>query len=155
MGRYRYTLSSVIRVRIARADGGAGLTAAQYHPFIRCQASQWRGGSVPSSRLASLTASSFRLCLSSHRITLIARSRLRIRAWYLTRSQRVETLLSTSLHVAAEIHAFFRAYLDLYFGRYLHNSVKSLSSLTVVVGVRRGGRLRLPRYSMCSLRGAP
>ena len=67
-----------------------------------------------------------------------------LRACSLVESRNAETILLTILQVAAKIHAFFRAYLDLGFGVALRRSAKSPSPLIGVVGGRRVSRLRLP-----------
>ena len=46
-------------------------------------------------------------------------------AWSLAESQDAENILSTSLHVAAEIYAFFWAYLDFGFRMALYRAAKS------------------------------
>ena len=66
----------------------------------------------------------------------------------------METLSFTSLHVAARIHTFSLTSRGLGFGMALRRAAKSPSSLVRVVGGRRGGRLRLPRYSVYPLREA-
>ena len=135
-------------------SGGAWLTTAQYHPFIRCQASQWSGGSDPNNFSTSSPASSARRLLYHFNIAAIEQPNLRMRDWSLTGYWNVETILSTSLHVVSNIHAFSRASQALGFGTSLRRSAKRLSSLVRVVGGQRKGRLRLPRYSECSLKGA-
>ena len=57
---YNSTLSSAIRLRVTRAGGGARSVAALYHPLIRCQDYQWRGGSDPNNFSTSAPASSAR-----------------------------------------------------------------------------------------------
>ena len=69
----------------------------------------------------------------------MARPNLRMSAWSLAGSRRVETLLLTSLHVVAKIHAFSPASLALGFSTALRRSAKSTSSLVGVVRGWRGG----------------
>ena len=145
MWRYSYTRSAIIRLRVTRAVGGARSTAALYHPFIQCQASLLRGGSAPSNRYTSSSASSFRCRLSSFSLAFIPRPSLLMWAWSLVGSRRAETLLLTSLHVAADIQAFFLASKDLGFVVALRRSTKSPYSLVRVVGVHRGSRMRILR----------
>ena len=78
---------------------------------------------------------------SDFRLVLIARPRKRMRYFFCARSQCVETLVSTSLHVASNIQAFFLFSLALSFGISLHRAAKITSSLVGVVGVWIGRRV--------------
>ena len=71
-------------------------------------------------------------------------------AWSLAGSWRAETLPLTSLHVAANIHAFFLASWSLGFGMALLRAAKSPSYLVGVVRGRRESRLCLLMYLVCS-----
>ena len=106
---YSSTLSDVIRSRVTRAGGGARLTAALYHPLIRCQASRRRGGSNPNSVSTSDPPSSVRRFLSYLKLNFMAHPNILSNTWYIVISWRAETLLLKSLHFVAEIHTFFRA----------------------------------------------
>ena len=145
----------MIRLRVTRAGGGARSTSARYYPFIWCQDSCWRGGSNPSNRSTSSPSSSILHLWSPFRLALMERPSLRMSYRSLAGYWSKETLSSTSLHVATKIHAFFQASLALGFATALRRPVKVPYSLVGVVGGRRGSRLLLPRYSDCSLRGAP
>ena len=144
----------MIPSRVTPAGGRAWSTAVRSHIFIRCQASRWSGESNPNSFSTSFPASSVRRLLSPFKLATIAWPNHRMCNWSLAGYRRAETLLSTSLHAASKIYAFFRASRALGFGTALCRAVKSPSSLVGVVGGRRGSRLRLPRYSECFLRGA-
>ena len=154
MWLYRSIRFAVILLRVTLEGGGPQLTADQYHPFIWCQDSRWRGGgSVPISLSTSSPASSILRLRSPSRIVLIARPSLRMSSWSLAGYRRAENLLLKILHLATDIHAFFRASLDLGSGTALLRAVKSLTSLVGGVGGRRGSHLRLLSYLECSLRG--
>ena len=77
-----------------------------------------------------------------------------MRDWYLAGSRHVETLLLTSLHMFAEICAFFLVSRAFGLGMDLSKAAKSPSYLVGVVRGRRGICVRHPRYLVCSLRGA-
>ena len=66
----------------------------------------------------------------------------------------METPMSTSLHVYANIHAFFYASRALGFRTALWRAMKSLYYVVRVVGGRRGSCVCHPRYLVCSIRVA-
>ena len=144
----------MIRSRVTQAGSGACSTAARYHPFNWCQASRWSGGYYPSSVSTSAPASSDRRLLSPFKIAAIACPNLQIRDWSFAGSRRAETLPSTSLHVASEIHAFSLESRAWVFRTALHKAAKIPSSLVGAFGGRRGSRFRPLRYLACSLKGA-
>ena len=80
------------------------------------------------------------------KLAAIARPNLRMRDLSFVGSQRAETLLLKSLHVASEIHAFFLASRAGGFGTALRRSAKIPFSLVGAVGGQRGGRLGPPKY---------
>ena len=65
------------------------------------------GGFVPINLSTSSSASYVRLPMYSFKLAFIERSSLQMWDWFLAGYRRAETLSSTSLHVATEIHAFF------------------------------------------------
>ena len=151
---YSAILSAVIRSRVTQAGGGARWTAAVYHPLIRCHDSWIKGGSAPTSASNYAPTSSARCLISVFKLALMARSSLLTIVWTFSVSRRAETLLSTSLRVAAEIHSFLLAYHTRGFGTALCRAAKILSSLVGSVSSRRGSFFRPLRYRMCSLREA-
>ena len=68
-------------------------------------------------------------------------------------TQRTETLSLMSLHMYANIQAFFLASHEFGLGMDLRRSAKITSSLVGVVGGQRGIHMRRLRYSVCSIRG--
>ena len=84
----------------------------------------------------------------------MARPSLQMSVWYFAISRREETLESMSLHVAAKIHEFFRAYRARGFGTALCRAAKIVSSLVGSIGGQRGGFLRPPSYRVFSFREA-
>ena len=150
---YSYTRSAMIRLSFTQAGGVARSTAAQYQPFNWSQVSRWRWGSDPSSVSTFFPDSSVCCLLLPFRLAAMASPNLRMRSWSFAGYWRAETFLSTSLHVASEIHAFSLASYAWGFRTALRRSANIPSSLVGAVGGRRGSLLRLPRELSCSLRG--
>ena len=144
----------MICLRVTQAGGGARSTTALYHPLFRCQASRWSGGSDPIS-VSTYAPTSSALCfLSSCNFAFMARPNLQINVSYYAIYRHAEKLLSTSLHVTADIHMFFLAPWDCGFGTALSRAAKIPSSLVGEVGGWRDSQLRPSRYLAWSLRGA-
>ena len=115
---------------------GALFTAALYHLFIRRHASFAFGGSPPSSASISFPASSTLRFLSPFRLALKARPSIHSLARTLV-PLFAETLLSASLHVSSEIHAFLCFSRSCGFGTACRRSPKSSSSLVGSFGYLR------------------
>ena len=139
------TLSAVIRSSVTQAGGGARSTAAFYHPLIRCHASCIKEGSTPTSASTSAPASSSRRLLSVVKLALIDRPSLLVIFWPFSGSRRAETLSSTSIHVAANIHSFLWDSCACAFGTALHRAAQIWSSFVGSVGSWRGS-LGIPEY---------
>ena len=91
---------------------------------------------------------------SALRITFIYCPMQRKRHWLYVGYRRMDTLVSTSLHVSSKIHVFFLAYLDFGLGISWRMLVKSFPSLIGVNGGRKGRRVYHPSYFECFLRVA-
>ena len=102
-------------------------------------------GSAPTSASTSAPASSACRLLSVVKLALMTRPSLLIIVWPFAGSRRAETLLSTSLHVAANIQSFFLASRARAFRTALRKAAKMLSSLVGAFGGRRGSFFRPPR----------
>ena len=143
----------MIRSSVAQAGGGARSTVALYQLFSCCQAFRGNGGSAPISASTSSPAVSTCLFLSPFRLAVIYRLSLQILVWSLAFC-RLETLLSTSLHVSSKIDPLFLLSLACGFGTSLRRAAKIPSSCVGSAGGRRGRRLSPVRYLVCSLSGA-
>ena len=144
----------MIRSSVTRAGVRAQSTSALYHPLILCHASWIKGGYTRTIASTSAPASSTCHLLSDVKLALMARPSLLMMVWPFAGTWRAETLSSTSLHVSAEIHSFFRASHAPSFGTALRRSEKILSSLVGSVGGQRSSFFRPPRYRMCYVREA-
>ena len=89
---------------------------------------------------------------SAFKLALIMWLRRWMSDWYRAGYWCMETLVLTSLHMTAEIQAFFRASHAFGFVIALRRAAKIPSSLVGVFRGRRGSRVHHPRYLVCSLR---
>ena len=151
---YSANLSAAIRSSVTRAGGGAWSTADLYHPWIRCQASWMRGGSAPTSASTVAPALSARRLQSAAKLALIARPSRLFNACPFAGYWHAETLLLTSFHVSANIHAFRIASCAFAFGTALNRAENASSSSVGFVGGLSSRFFCPPRYFFCSGREA-
>ena len=105
-----------------------------YHPFIWCPDYLWKGESEV--RRSSILPPAVSTCgfQSAFKLAVIWRLRRQRRPWLCAGSWRMETLMSTSLHMSAKIHVLFLDYFALGLGIIQRRSMKSPSSFVGVVG---------------------
>ena len=103
------------------------------------------GGGGSEVRMSSILPPDVSTChsQSAFKLAAIWRLRRRRRPWLHVGSWSMETLVSTSLHMSANIHVLFYAYCALVLGIIHWRSMKSATSFVGVVGGRRGVRVLL------------
>ena len=140
---------------VSQSGGVTPLYSSLNNPFIQYQGSLLRWGSEVRRALIFPLDVSVRIFQSTFSLTLICRTMCRMKPCLRSGSCSVETLVSTSLHVSSNIHAFILAYCALVLGIAWWRETKIPSSLYKKVGGWRGIHVCRPGYLVCFLRMAP